>query len=316
MVLGKRKQVFFSLLSSAMVLSHFCHLSKCPNMHLKLHFYPFSCLLCTPCNVFSHLVLTLRKFLTSVYLFLHASQQVVFLQRVKGSAANSSLASDSKTTQGLSSADIENASVVDVGVSEKEAEKVDEKSIDFEEIAEEGVRSVINFLKDKIPELKVKVMKINVAEELTEAGDVKQLMEEDSDDAISSENSEEEGSDLDDMQPDQVAAGENDDTAEEGKDLDTKLFIGGVLHNKEDNPTRDEYIRIPAEIKDMEKDSFMLHIPKRYQDNSNEENIASKVKLASVAAQDVSKLMPPDVAKAFWSSDKVSSKVRTGKYLT
>ncbi|KAL3529589.1 hypothetical protein ACH5RR_008911 [Cinchona calisaya] len=237
------------------------------------------------------------------------TMQVVFLQRLKGSASNSSSSSDSKSNKGLSAAEIENVSVVDVGVSEKEAEKVDEKSIDFEEVAEEGIRSVINFLKEKIPELKVKVMKINVSEEVSEDGDVKQLMEEDNEDAISSESSEEEASDLDDVQPDQVAAGENVDTVEEGKDLDTKLFIGGVLHNKEDIPTKDEYVRIPAEIKEMEKDSFMLHIPMRHQVNNEEANIASSVKLAAAAAQDVSKLMPPDVAKAFWSSDKVSRKI-------
>ncbi|XP_027167560.1 protein EXECUTER 2, chloroplastic [Coffea eugenioides] len=236
--------------------------------------------------------------------------QVVFLQRVKGSGANSSSSSDSKSTKGLSAAEIENASVVDVEANEKEAEKVDEKSIEVEEAAEEGIRSVINFLKDKIPELKVKVMKINVSEEVTEDGDVKRLMEEDNENAISAENSEEEASDLGGVQPDQVAAGENSDTVDEGKDLDSKLFIGGVLHNKEDISTKDEYVRVPAEIKDMEKDSFMLHISNRHQDDDTEENIASKVKLAAVAAaQDVSKLMPPEVAKAFWSSDKFSSKI-------
>ncbi|KAL3512866.1 hypothetical protein ACH5RR_025583 [Cinchona calisaya] len=234
------------------------------------------------------------------------TMQVVSLQRVKGCAANSSSSSYSNTAKGLSAAEIENVSVIDVGESEKEAEEVDKKSIDFEEVAEEGIQSVISFLKDNIPEFNVKVMKINVTKDVMEDGDVNQLMEEDDD---SNENSEEEASDLDEVQPHQVAAEENNDTVEEGKDLDMNLFIGGVLHNKEDNPTGDEYFRIPAEIKDMEKDSFMLHVPKTYQDNSYTKTIASKGKLAWVASEDVSKLMPPHVAKAFWCSHKGSSKI-------
>lgn len=229
---------------------------------------------------------------------------------MKGSVANLNLSSDSKSPKGLSAAEIDNASVVDVEVSAKEAGKKDEKGIDFEEVAEEGIRSVVNFLKDKIPELKVKVMKINVKEEVTEDDDVKQLMEEEDDNAIPTESSDEGASDLDDMQPEQIATGENSDTGEDEKDLDTKLFIGGVLHNKEDNPTKDDYVRVPAEIKEMEKDSFVLHIPKRHKDNDSEELINSNSRFAHVAAKDVSKLMPPDVAKAFWSSDKVSPEVR------
>ena len=41
---------------------------------------------------------------------------------------------------------------------------------------------MINFLQDKIPELKVKVIKINVADEVIEDGDsMKQFMQEDDD---------------------------------------------------------------------------------------------------------------------------------------
>lgn len=233
------------------------------------------------------------------------------MQRVKNNSSGSS-SSDSKSTKSSSAAEIENASVVDMEVSEKAAEKSDEKSIDIEEVAEEGINKVLNFLKDKIPELKVKVMKLNVTEEVTEEGDsLKQFMEEDKESTISSDS--EEASDLDDMQPEQIAAEGDSDAAEDEKDLDTKLFIGGVLHNKDESSSKDEFVRIPAEIRDIEKDSFVLHIPKRNQDDDTEENIASKFKVAAVAAQGVSELMPPEVAKALWSSDKVSSKVSTKK---
>ncbi|KAL2482495.1 Protein EXECUTER 2 [Forsythia ovata] len=238
------------------------------------------------------------------------NMQVVFLQRIKGSSANSSSPSSDKSSKGPSAAEIENASVVDVKVEETEAKKGEGKSIDLEGAAEEGIKSVINFLKEKIPNLKVKVMKVNVTEEIMEDGDsLKQIIEEDSENTITSENTEEEASDLDDNQPDRAAAQGDSDTMEDETDLDMKLFIGGVLHNKEDTSTKDEYVRVPADIKDMERDSFVLHIPKKNQDHETEENIASKAKVAAIAAQGVSELMPPDVAKAFWSSDKVSSKI-------
>ncbi|XP_034679756.1 protein EXECUTER 2, chloroplastic-like [Vitis riparia] len=61
-------------------------------------------------------------------------------------------------------------------------ERSEKKGISIEGATEEGIKSVINFLKDKIPELKVKVIKINVPDEVIEDGDsMKQFMQEDDD---------------------------------------------------------------------------------------------------------------------------------------
>lgn len=218
------------------------------------------------------------------------------MQRAKGSTTKPAL--NSKPTRGQSTAEIENASVVDVKVNEdNKSEKSDEKSISSEDATEDGIRSVINFIKDKIPELKVKLLT------------VKQLIEEDEEDATSNEDSENESSNLDEPKPDRVAIGGGSDAMEDGKDKDMKLFIGGVLHKKDDTFSKDEYARVPAEIEDMERDSFVLHVPMKSQNCSTEENVESKVKVAAIAAQGVSELMPPDVAKAFWNSGKGSSKV-------
>ncbi|KAK4479320.1 hypothetical protein RD792_014831 [Penstemon davidsonii] len=228
------------------------------------------------------------------------NMQVVFLKQIKGDSTNSSSSSD-KSTKGPSADEIENGSIVDVKLEENEAEKSEGKIIDLEGAAEEGIKSVINYLRERIPELKVKVSRVNVSDDITE-DTVKQFLEEDS---------EEEASDIDNNEPDEVAAdieGDND-IMEDDKNLDMKLYIGGVLHNKEEITTKDEFVRVPADIIDMERDSFILHIPKKYHDNDTEENIAAKVKVAAIAAQNVSELMPPDVAKAFLSSAKVSSKV-------
>jgi hypothetical protein len=203
---------------------------------------------------------------------------------------------------------------VDVQENGIKTERSEEKSINIEEATEEGIKSVINFLKDKIPGLKVKVVNINTTEEVMEDSDsVKQLMQEDDDKTGSSENLEEHASDLEEIQPDEVALEGSSDSSKDGKDLDMKLFIGGVVHNNEDTPSKDEYVRLPAEIKDMERDSFVLHV-QRSLDSGSKESKASKVKVAAITAKGISELMPSDVAKAFWGADKVSSKVRSMQY--
>lgn len=234
---------------------------------------------------------------------------MVYLQRAKGNSTNSS--SPSKLTKDPSTSEGENGSIVDIQENEGKSERTEEKGTNIEGATEEGIKSVINFLKEKIPGLKVKVMNIDVSEEVIKDSDsVKQLMQEDNEKTGSTENSEDGVGNLDEIQPDEVTLGGDSDASEDEKDLDMKLFIGGVVHNNEDAPAKEEYVRLPAEIKDMERDSFVLHIPGRSLDHDAGESKVSRVKVAALAAQGVSELMPPDFAKAFWSADKVSSKVR------
>ncbi|KAK1427633.1 hypothetical protein QVD17_16324 [Tagetes erecta] len=231
------------------------------------------------------------------------TMQVVFMQRAKASNSKATSPSSSSSTEGTSMTDTESASVIDVKVNEDKPGKNDEKSLNFEGATEDGIKSVINFLKDKIPELKIKdlkVMKVDVEKVMEDNDTVNQLIEEDDEKSTSDEESEDENTD----------SGSNNDETEDGKNLEMKLFVGGVLHSRDDTPSKDEFVRVPAEIEEVEKDSFVLHVPvKSHSDNDSEESIASKVKIAAIASQGVSELMPPDVAKALWSSDKVSRKV-------
>ncbi|GKV18916.1 hypothetical protein SLEP1_g29235 [Rubroshorea leprosula] len=234
--------------------------------------------------------------------------QVVYLQRAKGSSTNSG-SSSSKSTKSPSTSEVENASTVDLPGNEVKAERSDGKGVNTEGVTEEGIKSVINFLKDKIPGLKFKVMDIDVSEVADDSDSVKQLMEENNEKRGPSENSEDESDDLEEIQPDEVALAEGSNPAEDGKNMDVKLFIGGIVHNNEETPKKEDYVRLPAEIKDLDRDSFVLHLPTRSLDKESAERRVSKVKVAAIAAQSVSDLMPPDVAKAFWTSDKASSKV-------
>ncbi|KAJ4712320.1 protein EXECUTER 1, chloroplastic [Melia azedarach] len=233
--------------------------------------------------------------------------QVVYLQRAKGSST-SSASSPSKSTKSPSTSEVENTSVADVQGTEVKNERSDDKGINIEGATEEGIKSVINFLKEKIPGLKVKVMNIEVTGEVMDDADsVKQLMQDGEE--TGSSDSEGETEDVEEIQPEGVDLDGANDASEDERDSDTKFFIGGVVHNNEDTPTKEEYVRLPADVKDMERDSFVLHVPGRSLGYDSGESKISKLKVASIAAQGVSELMPSDVAKAFWSSDKPSSKV-------
>lgn len=234
------------------------------------------------------------------------AMQVVYLQRSKGSST-SSASLQPKPTRESPNSEPENSSTVDVQSNKDKAEKQEEKILNIEGATEEGIKSVINFLKDKIPGLKVKVMNISVGDQVVEDSDaVKQLTQEDSEE--NDESSDDEVDNLDEVE------GENDgirmegdsDSNEDDNDLDMKVFVGGIVHNEDDVSLKEEYIRLPAQIRDAEKDSFILHIPGI---RGKEESMASNVKVAALAARGVSDLMPSDVAKAFLGSEKISPKV-------
>ncbi|GMH21478.1 hypothetical protein Nepgr_023320 [Nepenthes gracilis] len=234
--------------------------------------------------------------------------QVVFLQRAKNNSTNSpslqpkpikeDKAEKQEETSLSLTHDTDNVSVIGLQGNEEKAGKQEEKSPNIEGVTEEGVKSVINFLRDKIPGLKLKVMNVEVKEEVIEDSDaLKQLAQEGVEDT--GENSEDEADNMDDMEG-------NGDLMEDGKDLDVKVFIGGVLHNNNDVPEKDEYLRLPAEIKDFDRDSFVLCVPGV--DQSGQSKI-SNIQVAAIVSQSISELMPPDVAKTFLGANKGSSKV-------
>lgn len=247
--------------------------------------------------------------------------QAVFLKRTKTVKPNS-FSSNSKPASS-STVEPEDASVIDVKVNEDEIENSKEKHVGFEEAAEEGIQSVINFLKDRIPDLKAKVTKLNTTEEVLDDSDsLRQIIEEDGENSndvnngiISRDFSDEEfgGSSetsyIEDNHHHQIPVGGESTTSEDKKSPDMKLFFG-VLHDNEDDPSKDKFIRVQAEIEGLTRDSFEFHIPKTYRDLQSVENSVSAVGLEAIAALSVSKLMPPDVAKAFLSVENIPPKIQ------
>ncbi|CAN1179759.1 Protein EXECUTER 2, chloroplastic [Linum perenne] len=69
-----------------------------------------------------------------------------------------------------------------------------------------------------------------------------------------------------------------------------------MSNNDEDMPSK-VHIRIPAEIKDVEKDSFVLHIPGQLLDTEDADSMQWRSKLAALTASSVYELMSSDQIK-------------------
>ena len=225
-----------------------------------------------------------------------ACVQVVYLQHAKQkpSIPESSYVS----SQQSSNASAESPSILDAGGSEVKVDKKKDKLLNAEEPTEEGIQNVIKFLKDKIPGLKLmKVMDVELPDEeiIGSDDDLVELVGEVIEEAGSADEEEDDDS--------------IEESADNGKDLNPKVFIGGVLHSTEDSSIDDELVRVTADITDNERDSFTLHVPgRRKSDVDTRKDRVSKEQVTALAAQGLSDLMPPEVAKAFWGSERPSLK--------
>ncbi|KAJ1282919.1 hypothetical protein BS78_03G088100 [Paspalum vaginatum] len=244
------------------------------------------------------------------------TMKVVHLRPTKGTSSASSISST--ITEGPAKLENENSSessAISASVTEEEStdttikgnEDVEEKEQDVgssKDSSVEGLKGVLNFFKSRIPEFKVQVINVDVSEETELAANSSEELVQDGVKSTS-ENSLEEPSTEKGEQEEDVP---EEDMDEESKGTEVKLFISGVVHNKEDAGAK-SYVRVPAEIMNMEKDSFELYIPGKGSDRDLAETKAAKQKVADMAAKLASELMPSDVAKALWGTTKSSSKI-------
>lgn len=234
--------------------------------------------------------------------------QVVLLQPMKGNSTLSAkpTINSPKPTFDPSVSESENP-LEGTPSNEDETEKDSEKT-KTKVASEEGLKSVLNFLKERVPGFKVKVLNVSGPEDIkADSESLEQLVQED-DEKATVEESKDETTNIDQIQREALTVGGSTNSNEESMNTSAKLFIGGVLHNKDDLLSK-SYVRLPAELKDTEKDSFTLHIPGRTVDPDIGEIKAAKIKVATVAAQAAADLMPPEVAKAFLTMDKVPPKI-------
>ncbi|KAF0898949.1 hypothetical protein E2562_012649 [Oryza meyeriana var. granulata] len=245
------------------------------------------------------------------------TMKVVHMQPTKGTSSASSISS--ATAESPAKEDNESSlesSAISEGITEeankdstlKGNEDVEDKEEDIgsaKDSSVEGFKSVLNFFKSRIPEFKVQVINVDVSDETELASDSSEELVQD--DVKSTSDNSLEDSTTEELQQDDVPDGDSDST-EDSKSPEMKLFISGVVHNKEDAGAK-SYVRVPAEINNLEKDSFELYIPGKGSDLDLAETKAAKQKVADMAAKLASELMPSDVAKALWGTTKSSSKI-------
>ncbi|VAH55723.1 protein EXECUTER 2, chloroplastic-like [Triticum dicoccoides] len=246
------------------------------------------------------------------------TMKVVHLRPTKGASTASSSVSSTPADDPVK-AEIESSpesSALSEGITEeantdttlKGNDDVEEKAQDTgrtKESGVEGLKSVLNFFKSRIPEFKVQVINVEVPEEAELVADSSEELVQD-DVKSTSESSLEEPS-TEEFQEEDVSDGDSDSN-DESKGPEVKLFISGVVHNKEEAGAK-SYVRVPAEINNLERDSFELYIPGKGSDRDLSETKAAKQKVADMAAKLASELMPSDVAKALWGTTKSSSKI-------
>lgn len=244
------------------------------------------------------------------------TMKVVYLRPTKGTSGASSISSTiTESPVKVENESSSEGSAISDSITEetntetpvKGNEDAEEKEKDVgssKDSSVEGLKSVLNFFKSRIPEFKVQVINVDASEETeVAANSSEELVQDDVKSAPESSLEEPTAEELE--QEEDVP---EEDMDEESKSTEVKLFISGVVHNKEDAGAK-SYVRVPAEINNMEKDSFELYIPGKGSDRDLAETKAAKQKVADMAAKLASELMPSDVAKALWGTTKSSSKI-------
>nr|CAD1842802.1 unnamed protein product [Ananas comosus var. bracteatus] len=180
------------------------------------------------------------------------TMQVVSLQSVKGNSTLSA-SSPSKSTEDSTKVEVENPSIESPMINEatkekgndgakaKTNEEISEKeedvkggdAVNSKDNGEDGLKSVIKFLKERIPGFKVQVLDVSVPEEIkVETEIVEQLAQENDEKADSSEDSADETADLENDQQEEETLPVDEASEEAGKDSKLKLFIGECFTTK------------------------------------------------------------------------------------
>ncbi|BBN03869.1 hypothetical protein MPTK1_3g00210 [Marchantia polymorpha subsp. ruderalis] len=191
----------------------------------------------------------------------------------------------------------------------------EEKSKDPDFI-DEGLNNILSFLKERMPDVKLKVFQV-IAPEGLEADIpkiVEQLRAEGTDDANSDVDTDSVSEDttLDPPEDEKFPAGSNNI---EEQETPIRLVVGGVLQNSVDEKAPKVPVRVPAKIERKTRDSFLFNIDEvGMPSGSTSTSTSAKeplphFKMAAIATQASADLMPDDVAKVFWNSEKAPVKV-------
>ncbi|XP_024528327.1 protein EXECUTER 2, chloroplastic isoform X1 [Selaginella moellendorffii] len=196
----------------------------------------------------------------------------------------------------------------------KTEKQENEKADDDSDEAHVQASGIVDFLKDRIPDLNMKVIKV-IAPEGSEP-DIPKIIEEiiereqkehrDKSDAsaiggiVVQESSDTEGKAGDDQVPDDKA-------------VTIRVVIGGASPGEGGDGSTGPAVRVPATIKQESIDSFVLHIDSIPDDIHQDDSKAWKV--ARIATKASADQMPDDVAQKLWNVEKVPVQLQVSKEL-
>lgn len=186
--------------------------------------------------------------------------------------------------------------------------------VDAMDLRDDGLNRILNFMRERIPGIKFKILKVIAPEgadmDARVFDELLQDSDEEKDEEIDSGERSEDEIKIGDLQDDKVTTVGDSDFSEKHKGIPIKLVIGGVLQNSSEGKTPPVTIRVPARIEYKRRDSFVFHTEEKedQQKDSGKEKMP-ELKVATIAAQASAELMPPDVAKVFWNVAKGPIKV-------
>jgi hypothetical protein len=187
---------------------------------------------------------------------------------------------------------------------------------------DEPLSKIMSFLKDRMPDVKLKVFKViapegaeaeipKIVEQLMGQEDSKQqdLPEASTSNSNSNPNPEKKGLGSKFPLDGKIPVG---GIGEVEKETPIRLVVGGVLQNNVDSEPPKLPVRVPARIEHQGRNAFTFHIEDPGSTTPAAppaKELAPSWKVAALATQASADLMPDDVAKVLWNVEKVPVKV-------
>lgn len=186
----------------------------------------------------------------------------------------------------------------------------DEKETGDAALMDEGLSRILNFLKDRMPDVKLKVFRVIAPDGEDIPKIVEQLLEEvteDSADAV--RRKENEVPVEEDLQGANDKVGDKEDSiVEDQKERPIRLIVGGMLQSASEDRAPRVPTRVPARIEYQSRDSFLFHIEEATPQQMPAKELSASWKVAPLATQSSTDIQP-EVAKVVWNLEKSPMKV-------
>ena len=212
-----------------------------------------------------------------------------------------------------------NSSILDMNILTGDGKEIKEKNltespVDDENknrkpiVPDDGLNNIINFLKDRIPDVKLKVFNVSNQNGEDIPKIVEKILEEvEIEDNEGANNQVDSSEDPEDLMQEKIDQASNDSElmGVVQREIPVRLIVGGLLQNVAEEKLPKPPTRVPARIETQSRDSFLLHIEETAAQLQSRESL---LKVSAIMTKSSSEL-PPEVLKAVSSLEKLPVKV-------